>query len=93
MYGVPELHLFNAESMADWWKMSDNSTFPRADGTLRTIAQLSFGAQTEETVRASLTGVAPAAFIPDHGRSAGVDFTQGLFAHSRGEKFEYRASR
>src|ERR1700723_2621578 len=51
MYSVPELHLFNTETMAEWWRLSDNATFPRAAGTLRTIAQVFFGGQTEETVR------------------------------------------
>lgn len=49
LYGLPELHLFNAETMAEWWTMCRRPRW-RAHGTLRTVAQLYFGAQTEETI-------------------------------------------
>lgn len=50
MYGLPELHLFRSETMAEWFELCRNESFPRAHGMLRAVAQLFFGAQTEETV-------------------------------------------
>jgi hypothetical protein len=51
MYGLPELELFGAETMAEWWDLCARATFPRAHGALRTVAQLYFGEQTETTVK------------------------------------------
>jgi hypothetical protein len=51
MYGLPELELFSANTIAEWWRLCSVATFPRAHGTLRAISQLYFGEQTEATVR------------------------------------------
>jgi hypothetical protein len=51
MYGLPELELFGAETLAKWWDLCARATFPRAHGALRVIAQLYFGEQTETTVK------------------------------------------
>src|SRR5262245_875259 len=51
MYGLPELNLFNTATMVEWWKLGDKATFPRVDGALRTIAELFFGGQNEQTIR------------------------------------------
>jgi len=51
MYGLPELELFSANTIAEWWQLCSVATFPRAHGTLRTISQLFFGEQTEASVR------------------------------------------
>ena len=51
MYGLPETHLFGCETMAEWWAMCEEQTFPRAHGLLRAVAELFFGGQTEGTVK------------------------------------------
>jgi Sulfotransferase family len=50
LYGLPELHLFMADTVAGWWKICDDTPW-RAHGALRTVAELYFGGQTEETVK------------------------------------------
>jgi hypothetical protein len=51
MYGLPETHLFSCETMAEWWRICEEQTFPRGHGLLRAVAQLFFGSQREHTVR------------------------------------------
>jgi hypothetical protein len=51
MYGLPELELFAAETVGEWWELCAEATFPRAHGALRAVAELFFGAQTEETIK------------------------------------------
>jgi Sulfotransferase family len=51
MYGLPELNLFSAETMTEWWDMASQATFNMAHGLLRTVAQLYFGEQTEASVK------------------------------------------
>jgi len=51
MYGMPELELFAAETMGEWWELCTGATFPRAHGALRAVAELFFGGQTEETAK------------------------------------------
>jgi hypothetical protein len=51
MYGLPEMHLFGAETMAEWWDQCERATFPRMHGALRTVAQLYFGTQTQDTIK------------------------------------------
>src|SRR5262249_18586200 len=51
MYGLPELELFAAETMREWWELCAGATFPRAHGALRAVAELFFGEQTEETIK------------------------------------------
>src|SRR5438128_2155863 len=50
MYGLPELHLFVAETLAEWWSLAAHTTFDMADGLLRVVAQLYFDGQTEHDI-------------------------------------------
>jgi hypothetical protein len=50
MYGVCELHLMRARSVARWWRMCEGASFGMADGLLRVVAELIFGGQTEQNV-------------------------------------------
>jgi hypothetical protein len=50
MYGVCELHLGPARTVAHWWRMCDAASFGMADGLLRVIAELRFGGQTEYAI-------------------------------------------
>src|SRR5262245_4334853 len=50
MYGLPEVHLFGAETVAEWWQQCANATFDMDHGLIRVVAQLFFGGQTEITV-------------------------------------------
>src|SRR5712692_735035 len=47
MYGLPEIHLFVAETMEEWWQQCANATFNMDHGLIRVVAQLFFGGQTE----------------------------------------------
>jgi Sulfotransferase family len=47
MYALPELHLFSAETVADWWELCDTESFEMDHGLVRTIAELYFGEQTD----------------------------------------------
>ena len=49
MYALPELHLFAAETMQEWWMLCENPRW-RAHGALRVVAQLYYGGQTENTI-------------------------------------------
>ena len=52
MYGLPETELFGARTVAEWWELCSRPGFPtRAHGTLRAVAELCFGGQTERTVK------------------------------------------
>ena len=51
MYGLPDLELFAAETVGEWWELCAEATFPRAHGALRAVAELFFGEQTEETIK------------------------------------------
>jgi hypothetical protein len=44
------LHLFSADTLAEWWQTTKLHPFGMADGLHRTVAELYFGGQTEETV-------------------------------------------
>jgi hypothetical protein len=50
MYGLPETHLFGCETMAEWCDRSSKESFNMADGLVRVVAQLYFGAQDEIAV-------------------------------------------
>ncbi|HEV7859194.1 MAG TPA: sulfotransferase [Pyrinomonadaceae bacterium] len=50
MYGLPEMHLFGAKTMEEWWGMCSTAKFAMSHGTLRAVAELCFGAQNEETI-------------------------------------------
>ena len=51
MYGLPEMELFSARTVAEWWRLCARATFPRSHGTLRAVGQLYFGEQTERSIR------------------------------------------
>jgi len=53
MYGLPETHLFSAETVAKWWEMCSHAKFDMADGLFRAVAQLYYGEQTDHTVGAA----------------------------------------
>jgi Sulfotransferase family len=50
MYGLPELHLFTAETMAGWWDRCYKESFEMDHGLVRTVAELFFGGQDEDAV-------------------------------------------
>ena len=47
LYGVPELRLFAAATLGEWTDLCRQASYPMATGTLRAVAQLLFGEQTE----------------------------------------------
>jgi hypothetical protein len=49
MYGLPELHLFSAETMAEWWEICSRESYNMDHGLVRTVAEVYFGAQTDYT--------------------------------------------
>lgn len=49
LYGLPELHLFLAETLSEWWEICAHESYEMDHGLVRTIAALYFGEQTEET--------------------------------------------
>lgn len=51
MYGLPELHLFEDETMRRWFARSSQAQYPMADGLLRAIAELVFGEQSEANIK------------------------------------------
>lgn len=50
MYALPEMHFFGAETVAEWWQLCATAKFAMSHGALRAVAELCFGAQTEETI-------------------------------------------
>ena len=50
MYGLPEIHLFGAETVAEWLHQCADATYPMSHGLLRVVAQIMYGGQTEHTV-------------------------------------------
>ncbi|MGH8905170.1 MAG: sulfotransferase family protein [Egibacteraceae bacterium] len=50
MYAPPEINLLITESMREWWHLYSEELW-MTSGPLRTIAELYFGGQSEETVR------------------------------------------
>ena len=50
-YGLPELHLFSAETLGAWWDLCSQASYNMDHGVLRVTSQLFFGRQTEYTVR------------------------------------------
>jgi hypothetical protein len=51
MYGLPETHLFQCETLEEWWRGIPEATWSMSHGVLRAVAELYFGGQTEATVR------------------------------------------
>ena len=49
LYALPELHLFLAETLSEWWEICARESYEMDHGLVRTIAMLYFGEQTEET--------------------------------------------
>lgn len=50
MYALPELHLFSAETMAEWWNLCSRESYEMDHGLARTVADLYFGEQTDDTI-------------------------------------------
>lgn len=50
MYGLPEVQLSLSDTVSGWWDVCAQASFPMADGLVRAVAELIFGAQTEENV-------------------------------------------
>ena len=50
MYALPELHLFSAETMEEWWDLCARESYEMDHGLARTVATLYFGEQTEDTI-------------------------------------------
>jgi len=52
LYGLPDTHLFLAETLDEWWELCAAGAFGGSmmHGLLRTVAQLYFGEQTEKNV-------------------------------------------
>lgn len=50
LYGLPELQLFGAETMGDWWAVCGEASFPMSHGLLRAVAELVYGEQTPQNV-------------------------------------------
>ena len=51
LYALPEIHLFVADRLSDLEFLYQHRGERRRDGLLRVLAQVLFGAQTEETIR------------------------------------------
>src|SRR5262249_39350135 len=51
LYGLPELHLLSAETMAEWSQQCTQATFNMDHGLLRVVAQVYFGEQTAMSVK------------------------------------------
>jgi hypothetical protein len=50
MYGLPEVQLSLSDTVAGWWNVCAQASFPMADGLVRAVAELIYGGQTEENV-------------------------------------------
>lgn len=50
LYGLPEIHLFGAQTVAEFLQQCAEATFPMGDGLVRTVAQLCFARQTDDTI-------------------------------------------
>jgi len=50
MYALPELQLFGAATVGEWWDHSSRESFPITHGLLRAVAELFFGGQSEQAV-------------------------------------------
>jgi hypothetical protein len=48
MYDLPELHLFTSDMIWQWWAFFGRTIY--GHGLLRAVAELNWGAQTEETI-------------------------------------------
>ena len=53
MYAVPELRLFGCETVGEWIQQCSKASYQMASGTLRAVAELVFGDQTEYAVTMS----------------------------------------
>jgi hypothetical protein len=51
LYGLPETHLFQCETVGQWWRKADEVYYKMRHGLLRAVAEVYFGGQTEATVR------------------------------------------
>jgi hypothetical protein len=64
MFGLPELQLFGTGTMAEWWEVCAQASFPMEHGLLRAVAELYFGDQTEKTVRRAKVWLTQRSHLP-----------------------------
>jgi hypothetical protein len=50
MYGLPELHLFSADTVGEWLEQCSRESYEMDHGLARTVAELYFGAQTDQAI-------------------------------------------
>lgn len=50
LYGLPELQSFCAETVAEWWGVCAQASYPMVHGMLRAVAEIVYGEQTPESV-------------------------------------------
>jgi hypothetical protein len=50
MYGLPELHLFSAETVEGWLSIGSQESYQMDNGLVRVVADLFFGGQTDHSV-------------------------------------------
>jgi hypothetical protein len=51
LYGLAETHLLTVTTVGEWWRRAAEAQFPMTHGLLRSVAELVFGEQSEESVR------------------------------------------
>lgn len=51
LYGLPETHLFIAETLKEWWEIGAKTSFYMAHGLVRAVAELVYEEQDELTVQ------------------------------------------
>jgi hypothetical protein len=51
LYGLAETHLLAVSTLDEWWRSAEVAPFPMTHGLLRSVAELVYGEQTEESVR------------------------------------------
>ena len=50
MYGLPELHLFSADTVGGWLEQCSRESYEMDHGLVRAVAELYFGGQTDYTI-------------------------------------------
>src|SRR5437763_8681198 len=50
LYGLPELHLFSAETVGAWLEQCSHESYDMDHGLVRAVAEICFGAQNDQTI-------------------------------------------
>jgi hypothetical protein len=50
LHALPELQLFSAETLGEWWARCSGQTYPMAHGLLRAVAEWIIGGQSAQTI-------------------------------------------